>query len=381
MGDSLSLGRIAGIRIGVNWTVLLLAALLVWTLATAVFPDALPDSPAAVHLVLAVVAAVLFLLSILLHELGHALRARRDGLAIEGITLWLLGGVARFRGGFPSAGAELRIALAGPAVSLLLAVLFIGLALVPGMPGEVVAVAEYIGYINALLLVFNMLPALPLDGGRVLRAAIWARGVNFAKATRIAARSGRIIAAGLIGFGLAALLVWESFSGVWLALVGWFLLGAAGAEARASLAQAALAGVRVRDLMSLRPVYADADVTLARVLDALVWYPRHTAYPVLRDGLPIGMIPLSRISEVPRELWTERHVADLMTPLSRVAVVSTEDDALAAADTMAATELQRALVMEDGLLVGILSPSDVHRAMRQGAGAGEGPGVSQPSRR
>lgn len=381
MGDSLSLGRIAGIRIGVNWTVLLLAALLVWTLATAVFPDALPDSPAAVHLVLAVVAAVLFLLSILLHELGHALRARRDGLAIEGITLWLLGGVARFRGGFPSAGAELRIALAGPAVSLLLAVLFIGLALVPGMPGEVVAVAEYIGYINALLLVFNMLPALPLDGGRVLRAAIWARGVDFMKATRIAGTAGRVVAIILIGLGIAALVIWQSFSGIWLAFIGWFLLTAAASEMRASAAQAALAGVRVRDLMSLRPVYADADVTLARFMDAATWYPRHTAYPVLRDGLAIGMIPLARISDVPHEQWEARHVADLMTPLERVAVVAPDDPLLASAERMAATDLQRALVLEDDILIGVLSPSDVNRALRVGGAAGRDAEPAQPSSR
>jgi len=187
MSESIYLGRIAGIRIGVNWSVLVLSALLIWTLAVGVFPDTLPDRSQALYVTLGVVAAALFLLSILLHELGHALQARRDGVEIDGITLWLLGGVARFKGGFPSAGAELRIAIAGPAVSLTLGVVFIGAALVPTIPVEADAVLAYIGYINILLLVFNMLPALPLDGGRVLRALLWMRRGDFARATEIAA--------------------------------------------------------------------------------------------------------------------------------------------------------------------------------------------------
>jgi len=384
MSESIYLGRIAGIRIGVNWSVLVLSALLIWTLAVGVFPDTLPDRSQALYVTLGVVAAALFLLSILLHELGHALQARRDGVEIDGITLWLLGGVARFKGGFPSAGAELRIAIAGPAVSLTLGVVFIGAALVPTIPVEADAVLAYIGYINILLLVFNMLPALPLDGGRVLRALLWMRRGDFARATEIAAAAGRVIAFGMIGMGILALMFLGSFSGAWLAFIGWFLLNAAGSESRASLARAALAGLHVRDLMLRHPVTADAHSTIGRFMDELVWMTRHTAYPVLNAGVPVGMVTFKRVAEVPRERWETDRVLDHMVPLSEVAIAAPEEDLLAAVERMSATDLNRALVLFRGELIGMLSPTDVMRVMevrRAKGGDPSAPLPSQPSSR
>lgn len=384
MGDSISLGRIAGIRVGVNWSVLVLSALLVWTLAVGVFPDTLPDRSEGLYLALAVVAAALFLLSILLHELGHALQARRDGVEIDGITLWLLGGVARFKGGFPTAGAELRIALAGPAVSLALGVAFIGAALAPGLPTEADAVVAYIGYINVLLLVFNMLPALPLDGGRVLRAALWLRNGDLQRSTSIAATAGRVIAFGLIGLGVFALIFLGSFSGAWLAFIGWFLLTASGAESRASLARAALSGLHVRDLMIERPVTATADQTIGDFMDEIVWSTRHTAYPVLAGGAPVGMIAFKRVAEVPREHWDDRRIGDCMVPLAEVTVAAPEDELLAVVERMSETELNRALVVHREALVGLLSPTDVMRALevrRAGGSSASSPIPPQPSSR
>ena len=167
------LGRIAGIGIGLHWSVLVLLGLLMWTLATAIFPDTNPGLGDGVYFTMAVVAALAFFASILLHELGHAVQARRDGMEIDGITLWLFGGVARFAGMFPSPGAEFRIAVAGPLVSLGLGAGFVGVAFLPGLPEPVNAVCAWLGFINLLLLAFNLLPALPLDGGRMLRAGLW----------------------------------------------------------------------------------------------------------------------------------------------------------------------------------------------------------------
>jgi Zn-dependent protease len=206
---SIRLGRIAGIEIGLNWSWLVVVALLVWTLASGVFPSTNPGLSDAAHLAMAIVATAAFFCSLLLHELGHALRARREGIEIEGITLWLFGGVARFKGAFRSAGAEFRVAIAGPLVSLALGVLFVLLTLTHP-PQAVGGVLAWLGYINLTLLVFNLLPALPLDGGRVLRAVLWHIKGDLARATRTAADVGRgfgylFIAAGVFSVHLPRL--------------------------------------------------------------------------------------------------------------------------------------------------------------------------------
>src|SRR5919106_4326834 len=191
MRDSFTLGRIAGISFGVNWSWLVVFALIVWTLATGIFPEMNPGFSDGAYVAMALVAALLFFTSLLLHEYGHALQARREGMEIEGITLWLFGGVAKFRGMFPSAGAEFRIAVAGPLVTLVIGVVFAGVAWLADLPGPIDGLVGWLGVVNLLLLVFNMLPALPLDGGRVLRAALWGARRDFAIATRLAADIGR----------------------------------------------------------------------------------------------------------------------------------------------------------------------------------------------
>src|SRR5215217_1681296 len=214
MGDSFELGRIAGIRIGVNWSWLVVFALIVWTLAATIFPDSNPGLSDGTYLAMAIVAAVLFFVSLLLHELGHALVARREGVEIEGITLWLFGGVAKFKSMFPSAGAEFRIATAGPLVSLAIGVFFVLVALVGDLPEAVDGVVGYLGYINLVLLVFNLIPALPLDGGRVLRSILWHTKGDFRWATNVAAEVARVFAYLFIGLGLAEVIFLSSFAGV-----------------------------------------------------------------------------------------------------------------------------------------------------------------------
>ena len=202
---------------------------------------------------MAVVAAILFFTSLLLHELGHAFQARREGMEIDGITLWLFGGVAQFRGMFPTAGAEFRIAIAGPLVSLVIGAAFVGLAVAIAGVEEVDGIAAWLGYINLALLVFNLLPALPLDGGRVLRSALWAARRDFSWATRVAAAIGRAFGALFIAGGLALFFFESGTSGLWLAFLGWFLFGAASEEARYAQVHRAFSGLRVRDLMVPAP--------------------------------------------------------------------------------------------------------------------------------
>jgi Zn-dependent protease len=284
-GD-LTLGRLGGVQIRINWSWLVVFALIVWSLAASVFPSQNPvlSEGAYLALALAVVAALLFFASLLLHELGHAWQARREGVEIHGITLWLFGGVAQFKGAFPSAGAEFRIAIAGPLVTLALGVAFVVLALA-GLPSALDGAAAWLGYINLTLLAFNLIPALPLDGGRVLRAALWRARGDLGWATRVAADIGRGFGYLFIGLGVFMFIVQGSFGGAWLAFIGWFLLQAATAEARYVATDQALAGLYVRDLMVRNPVMVDQDITVGRFMDEVASSRRFTTYPVVdRSG-------------------------------------------------------------------------------------------------
>lgn len=361
MNPTLTLGRVAGIRIGINWSWLIVFALIVWTLGASVFPAQDPRLSSGTYAAMAIVAAFLFFSSLLLHELGHALQARREGVEIEGITLWLFGGVASFKGMFPSAAAELRIALAGPVVSAALGGIFVGIAAAVHRPLAVDGVAAWLGYINLLLLAFNMLPALPLDGGRVLRALLWRRKGDFAGATRIAAAVARGFAYAMIGLGLLALVFGGSWSGAWLAFLGWFLLQASGLEARSVMLRDALGGLRVRDLMVRSPVVVSADSTLAEFMDEVAFRHRFTTYPVLEGRRVIGLLPFASVVRVPRSAWEQTYVRDCILPHAGVPVVRQDEDLLEALDQINAGGINRALVMDDGTLEGLLSITDVVR--------------------
>ena len=366
MGDSFELGRIAGIRIGVNWSWLVVFALIVWTLAATIFPDSNPGLSEGTYLAMAVIAAVLFFVSLLLHELGHALVARRQGVEIEGITLWLFGGVAKFKSMFPSAGAEFRIAVAGPLVSLGIGVFFVLIALVGDLPEAVDGVVGYLGYINLVLLVFNLIPALPLDGGRVLRSILWQTKGDFRWATIVAADVARVFAYLFIGLGLAEVFFLNSFAGVWLAFLGWFLLQAAGAEARYLATRQALGGLRVRDLMVRDPITVAPDLSLGRFMDEVVWPHRYTSYPVVDDGRAVGLLPFRSVAEVPRGDWDGRSVRDAMLPLDDVPALAEDDDLVDALAKLGSSDVRRALVLDGGQLAGLLSITDLSRALEVG---------------
>ena len=378
MNPTIQLGRIAGIRIGLNWSWLVVFALIVWSLAAAVFPSQNPGFSDGQYLGLAVAAALLFFASLLLHELGHALQAKREGMEIEGINLWLFGGVAQFKGWFPGAGAEFRVAIAGPLVSLVIGVLFVGLAAGAGLPNALDGVAAWLGYTNLILLAFNLLPALPLDGGRVLHAALWYARGDLAWATRIASALGRGFGYLFIALGLGMLIFEGTFSGAWLAFVGWFLLQAATAEARYIATEQALEGVRVRDLMVEEPVTVSADMSLGQFMDEVARLRRYTTYPVMDGGRPIGLLAFRSVAEVPRDQWDVRRVRDVMIGRDDVPLLADDEPAIDALAELSESTVNRGLVVDDGRLIGILSITDLLGALEvkrrsRPLGAGGGP--------
>jgi Zn-dependent protease/CBS domain-containing protein len=312
---------------------------------------------------MAIVAAVLFFTSLLLHELGHAIEARREGMEIDGITLWLFGGVASFKGQFPSAGAEFRIAIAGPLVSLVLGLGFVGIAAGTTSPEEVDGVAAWLGYINLFLLAFNLIPALPLDGGRVLHAALWAARGDFRWATAVAANVGRGFGYLLIALGVFMFIAEGSFSGAWLAFLGWFLLSAAGAEARYAVTQDALRGMRVGDFMIVAPVTARADETIGQFMDETAGRAHYTTYPVLDGDGVVGLLPFRCVAQTPRAEWDTRLVGDCALPLDRVPVLTEDEPAMDAFAELSGGDVHRGLVLRDGRLRGLLSITDIARVL------------------
>jgi Zn-dependent protease/CBS domain-containing protein len=363
MGSNIRLGRIAGIEFGVNWSWLVVFALIVWTLASGIFPSTNPGLSKGTHIAMAIVAALFFFLSILLHEFGHALRARREGIEIDGITLWLFGGVAQFKGSFRTAGAEFRVAIAGPLVSLVLGGLFVLIALINGIPSAVDGVVAWLGYINLSLLVFNLIPAPPLDGGRVLHAALWRLRGDFVWATRVAANVGRGFGYLLIAVGIAMFIFQSSFSGAWLAFLGWFLLNAATAESRYLLTQQALNGLRVRDVMTPNPVVVAPETTLGQFMDGVVYSNRHTTYPVVDHGRPVGLLPFRCVANVPRSQWDTQSVRDCLISLDQVPVLREDEQAVDALAELSQSSGGHALVVSNGDLAGIVSTSDLARAL------------------
>jgi Zn-dependent protease/CBS domain-containing protein len=364
MNGNLTLGRLGGVQVRIHWSWLVVFALIVWSLAATVFPSQNPELSDGVHLAMAVAAALVFFASVLLHELGHAWQARRDGLEIDGITLWLFGGVAQFKGAFPNPGAEFRIAIAGPLVTVILSGGFALLALA-GLPSAVDGVAAWLGYINLTLLVFNLIPALPLDGGRVLRAALWRARGDLGWATRVAADVGMGFGYLFIALGVLMFIIEGSFSGAWLAFIGWFLLEAATAEARYVATEQALAGLHVRDLMVRNPVVVDPDITVGRFMDEVASSRRFTTYPVVhRGGRPIGLLAFSSVAAVPRSEWDTRRVRDTMIPLDEVPLLAETMSAVdALADLSSRPGQNRGLVVNNGDLDGLLSITDLARAL------------------
>jgi Zn-dependent protease/CBS domain-containing protein len=368
MTASFHLGRIGGIRIGVHWSVLVIFALIAWGLATSRFPAVSPQYGTAAYVTAAVLTAVVFFASLLAHEISHALVARRNGVRVQDITLWLFGGVARLSGESPNPGAELRIAGIGPLVSLLLGVVFFGVAGVlkaSGYEGLVLASFAWLGGINIALAVFNVIPAAPLDGGRLLRSIIWWRTGDRLKATRWSSRTGQIFGWVLVALGLVTFFTGGDFGGLWLALIGWFLAGAATAESQQATVRGQLGELAIRDIMTLNPVTAPASMTVQDLLNSDLIRHRHSTFPLTEDGgAPISLVTFNQIRRVAPQARATTRLRDIACPLEQVAQARPEEPAADLLPRLSECAEGRALVLSDGVLVGIVSPSDVSRVLR-----------------
>lgn len=362
MNGSLPIGRIFGVPLKVHWSAPLLVALLGFGLGSQTLPALAPGHSRAAYTAAALLGAIALMISLLLHEAAHAVVARRKGVKVEDMTLWALGGVTRM--GQPATpGAVLVISASGPLTSLLLGGLGIGVAfaVATGLHWTVVAaVLLWAGSANVLLGVFNLLPAAPLDGGRVLQAVLWRHSGDRERAARTAGRSGQAVGVLLLFAGGVAFLR-GSANGLWLMLIGFFISGSAGEEVRRSVLSGALRGVTVSQAMTSPVDTLPEWLTVSRFVEDSASY-RHSALPLVDlDGRPTGIVTVRSLAMVPASQREDVRVRELAIPLSRCAVAAPGDDLYDVLSHLTAPSVQRILVIDGGRLVGIVTARDISR--------------------
>lgn len=375
MHETIRLGRIAGIRVGANWTVLVVASLIAWALASQLLPASAPDRPVAEYWAAGAIAALLFFVSLLAHELAHAIQARREGLEVEGITLWLLGGVAQLKGEAQTPGAEARIAGVGPLVSIALGVMFGLTALAAqavGLPVLVVAAAGWLGGINLVLGAFNLLPGAPLDGGRLLRAFIWRWRGNPLQATRVATSIGRGLGFALLGFGIVELVAGQDTGGIWTMVLGFFLINAATAEAGQAVMTDALRDLRVRQVMDDGLLRVPGGLRLDTFASQVAMAQRASAYLVAGPGGEVmGVVVLTQIGRVPPGERGERRLDEVARPIAAMPSAGPDELVVSVLERQAPGS-PGVLVIEGGQPIGFLGRREIAEAVEKARLVGQG---------
>lgn len=368
---SIRVGRLSGIPIGIQPLWLVIVALITVSLGATYYPDQAPGLAPAVAYGLGLLSALLLFGSILLHELGHAVVARRHGVEIEEIDLWLLGGVARMSSYPKTASDELRFALAGPGVTLAIACVFglVAVALPSSAPQALTAVISYQLFVNVAILAFNLLPAFPLDGGRVARALIWRHTDDLSRATRTAASVGRGFGYAMIGLGVFAALA-GAFGGLWLALIGVFVIAAAKAEAEGLRARTAFSGREARNLMTFPAVSVPAAISVADAVQDYFVARRFSAFPVLEGESLVGLIDRATVERVPTARRATTTVGEVCLRDPGL-VVEESQDVAELLERPAFQRVGRAIVTSPDGRLGIVSITDVNQVLKALELAGE----------
>jgi Zn-dependent protease/CBS domain-containing protein len=377
---SLKIGRIAGIEIGIHYSWILAFGLFAWIFARGTLPQAFSKWSLSEYWIAGVIISLMIFVSVLIHELCHSLVARNKGLKVSSIVLFIFGGVSSIEKEPEKAWVEFIMSAAGPISSLVLSVIFIGLSYALFLPGNifdpagfvtpVIGVLFYIGWINLLLAVLNIIPGFPLDGGRVLRSIIWGITKNLYKATMIAGNIGRAFGWILIIFGVLSLfnITFGLFqggivNGIWLIIIGWFLTNAADNVMRGTTLQQDLAGVRVKEVMDLSPECVLPGASVESVVHESFIQHGRRAVPVCLDNKLLGIVTLFDVKRVPQDRWLNTPIQEVMTRMPLLSV-NQEDDLNGALKILAKNGLNQIAVLDEGRLVGLLSRSDVIRYLQ-----------------
>lgn len=370
MNASLRLGKIWGIPIGLHSSWFLIFGLLTWSLAMGYFPEEYPELTGLTHLVLGVLTSLLFFGSVLAHELGHAFVALRNKIPVKSINLFIFGGVAQIGQEPTTPSAEFRIAIAGPLVSVGLAVLFGAIWWLDQNIPVLAAPSVYLMRINLILAAFNLIPGFPLDGGRVLRAIAWWVLKSFQRATQLAAFSGQLVAFGFIAVGVFAIFNGPLFNGLWLVFIGWFLQNAAATAYAQTNMQQTLRGITVGQVMTRECIRIPGLLSINQLVEDRVLTGGQRCFFISDNGKLLGMLTLRDITGIPKRKWRFTTTEQAMVPFNRLVRVEPETELLSALRMMDNANVAQVPVVDGEELVGVLSREQIIHYLRTRAELG-----------
>ena len=361
-GQRIKIFSLLGFEVRVDLSWIVLAVLVTWSLARGVFPDYFENLPERTYWFMGAVGALGLFFSIIFHEISHSLIARKFGISMKGITLFIFGGVAEMTEEAPDAKAEFWMAIVGPASSLLLGAMFFAIwryGESAGWPVPAVGVLFYLAWINVALAVFNLIPAFPLDGGRLLRAVLWGFRKNLQWATRITSRLGSGFGILLIALGLYSIIQGQFIGGIWWFLIGMFVRSAAQKSYQQLLTRKALEGEMVSRFMVTNPITVPPTTSLQQLVDHYIYRHHFKMYPIVEDGRLTGCVTLRQLKEVPHDQWNRVTVREVARPCSPAMNIPPDTDALQALSIMNRTGSSRLMVVVGDRLVGIIALKDL----------------------
>jgi Zn-dependent protease/predicted transcriptional regulator len=376
---SVGLGRIMGIPIRIHYSLWFVFLLIAWSLAVGYMPQQYPGLGTVTYWAIGVVSAIILFVSVLVHELAHSYIAKKNGLPIARITLFFFGGVSEMTEEPQDPGLEVRMAAAGPLMSFLIAAVLGGLWFLGGfarVPVAIIATLGYAALINGVLGVFNLLPAFPLDGGRVFRGSVWKLSNNFVGATRTATRVSEGISLLMMFGGVMLILFGEFVDGIWVMVLGWFIRSGAETSLKQTLVGEALFGVSVGDIMSREVLTVPPEITVQQLVSDYLLVHRHGGYPVVKNGEVLGVVTLQCVRAVPKEKRDSVTVREAMVPFEHTIMVKSSVTALDAMQKMARNKVGRVLVIDEGRLVGIATREDIVSTIQTRQELELGPGPS-----
>ncbi len=362
--STISLGRILGIPIGVDYSWFLIFALLTWSLATNYFPVQFTNWPVTEYWLVGAVTVIFMFGSVLLHELGHSVVALRYKIPVRSITLFIFGGVAQIGAEPPSAVSEFWIAIAGPVTSFLLAAFFYLLRSMLGSLAPLLAIAEYLAYINGTLGLFNLIPGFPLDGGRVFRAILWGATHNLRRATLIAANVGRFIAFALILLGVWQIFTGNFGNGLWIAFIGWFLESAASSQIHQQTIHDLLAGHHVADVMRHDFTSISPDCALEELINQHILGGGQRSLVVKQFERVVGLLTFHNIKAIPSSEWPTTTAAQVMIPFDKMKWIRPDADLMDALGEMDRDGVNQLPVMAGAEIQGMLGRGDLINFLR-----------------
>jgi Zn-dependent protease/CBS domain-containing protein len=361
-GKKIKLFKLLGFEVNIDWSWIIIAILVIWSLSEGLFPYYIKDLSSRTYWIMGILGGLGLFLSIIVHEFAHSLVARRYGLPMKGITLFLFGGVAEMSDEPANAKTEFRMAVIGPVSSILIGLVCYGILILGrggGWPQAVTGVIGYLSLINFILAAFNLLPAFPLDGGRVLRSILWSAKGDIRWATRISSRIGS-------GFGIVLILlaIFQLFSGNFIGAMWWFLIGlflrnAASMSYKQLFIRKGLEGEKVSRFMNSNPVTIGPKLTIEELVNEYIYKYHYKLFPVVESGRLVGCITTREVKQFPRNQWSRHQVSEAAQPCSEANTIEYDADAMKALTLMNQTGSSRLMVLKDGRLAGILSLKDM----------------------